>query len=463
MALGDGQGSIRGRARCGAGGTGTHGGSSSAAGGREQLRVRSLRGAGRGAWFRGRGYLAAQETQTHRSGGTARSTATDDDWEALGRRRFGAASASTAICSGSAERGGAGAVGSSRQEAPQLAGGEELHLAAPGAEAAAAAVAPPQDEQSPGRRCWRSGAARAATTHGTDLTGSHDECRARGQADSAEQATPTGEATDPNEPSLEATPTGEATDPSEPFPEAGGAPARSGRKAKGGAGKADGMPRAVRISKALTQVLRHKAPDLGVEIRPDGYCRLRDVLAVNWLLDLECTELDVDQVVKQSDKKRFDMTMEDGQQMIRAVQGHSIKVVQDEQLLRRLVLEDSDLPEKCVHGTYRRHYEKIRAGGLLAGGKNGQGFRKHIHFAPFDPFDPRVVSGMRFDCEVAIWIDMPRAMRDGLPFYMSANQVILSPGIRGHVDRRYFLRAEDLRTREELDLAASALARQRAA
>lgn len=207
----------------------------------------------------------------------------------------------------------------------------------------------------------------------------------------------------------------------------------------------EGLPRSVRISKTLTQILRHKAPHLGVAIRPDGYCRLTDVLAVNWMLELDCTVDDVESVVRDSDKKRFDMIDESGEQMIRAVQGHSIKDVEDECLLRRLCAGDSDLPQLCVHGTYRRHFEKIKASGLMAGGGHGQGFRNHVHFAPFEPGDRRVISGMRYDCEVAIWINLPRALEDGLPFYVSANQVILSPGISGRIDRKYFVKAEDLR------------------
>merc|ERR1740129_956747 len=141
--------------------------------------------------------------------------------------------------------------------------------------------------------------------------------------------------------------------------------------------------------------------------------------------------------------------------MIRAVLGHSIKVVEDSRLLRQLCSTDEDLPANCVHGTYRRHFEKIRNNGLMAGGGHGQAFRNHVHFVPYEPGDRRVISGMRYDSEVAIWIDLRRALSDGLPFYMSANKVILSPGIDGRVDRKYFLKAKDLRSKEVLALAGT--------
>uniref|UniRef100_V9LC56 tRNA 2'-phosphotransferase 1 n=1 Tax=Callorhinchus milii TaxID=7868 RepID=V9LC56_CALMI len=54
--------------------------------------------------------------------------------------------------------------------------------------------------------------------------------------------------------------------------------------------------------------------------------------------------------------------------------------------------------------------------------------RTHIHLAPGLPGDGNLVSGMRQDCELAIFIDLRRALSDGIPFFWSANKVILTPG-----------------------------------
>lgn len=227
-----------------------------------------------------------------------------------------------------------------------------------------------------------------------------------------------------------------------------GAEKPKGKEKSGGWG--DGLTREVRISKTLTQILRHKAVELDVGIRPDGFCPLRKVLDCPWLCEMDVKQSDVEQVVKRSDKKRFELKEEDGEVMIRAVQGHSIKVIDDDQLLTKLDL--TNLPEHCVHGTYRKHFESIKRGGLLAGGGQGQGFRNHVHFSAFAPGDKRVISGMRYDCEVAIWIDLKKAIEDEVPFYMSANQVILSPGINGVIDKKYFKKARDLHKKEDLPL-----------
>merc|ERR1712118_628965 len=123
---------------------------------------------------------------------------------------------------------------------------------------------------------------------------------------------------------------------------------------------------------------------------------------------------------------------EGGVQLIRASQGHSIKAVEDEHLLQKLFETDTDLPHVCVHGTYLRYLQSIQQWGLVAGGLHqGKKWteRNHVHFAPSKPSDGRVISGMRQDCEVAIYLKLREAIRDGIPFYRSANQVILTPGI----------------------------------
>merc|ERR1711908_124934 len=113
-----------------------------------------------------------------------------------------------------------------------------------------------------------------------------------------------------------------------------------------------------------------------------------------------------------------------------------MKAVQDEEALQKLSATDSNLPEVCVHGTYRQYMASIDNHGLIPGGGFSQ--RNHVHFAPFAPGDGRVISGMRYNCEVAIFIDLPQALKDGVPFFQSKNGVILSPGLNGKIERRYF-------------------------
>ena len=64
------------------------------------------------------------------------------------------------------------------------------------------------------------------------------------------------------------------------------------------------------------------------------------------------------------------------------------------------------------------------------------------------------ISGFRADARVAVWVDVARGVREGVPFFLSANGVVLSPGEgdTGAIPPRLFLRATDLKTGEALAL-----------
>merc|ERR1712204_56542 len=52
----------------------------------------------------------------------------------------------------------------------------------------------------------------------------------------------------------------------------------------------------------------------------------------------------------------------------------------------------------------------------------------HIHFAKGLPDQQGVISGMRQDCNVLVYVHMPTAIEAGFEFFESANGVILCPG-----------------------------------
>jgi len=165
---------------------------------------------------------------------------------------------------------------------------------------------------------------------------------------------------------------------------------------------------------------------------------------------LHATQEALEQITNSNEKKRFEMSIIDGRHMIRAVQGHSMKSVSDSELLQPLDL-NGRLPEKCVHGTYIRHWTSISSKGLLAGGLGDKGQRNHIHFAPYDYSDKRVISGMRAGCDLAIYLDLRKAMMAGIPFFMSKNEVILTPGDSGGaLSTSFFQSVINIRTGEKI-------------
>lgn len=198
------------------------------------------------------------------------------------------------------------------------------------------------------------------------------------------------------------------------------------------------------ISRSLTQLLRHRHPE-NLPIRSDGYCSVRIVCASNKLRQHSCEDVDITRVVQDDRKGRFETKVIGGILMVRATQGHSLDVVEDGLLLEPLSIDSRDLPRFCVHGTYRAFIKDIRRNGLLAGGVLGQRHRRHVHFATSPPGRrSTVVSGMRTDCEIAVWVDLQAALQDDVPFFRSTNGVICSPGVQGVVAPKYISKISDL-------------------
>jgi len=202
-----------------------------------------------------------------------------------------------------------------------------------------------------------------------------------------------------------------------------------------------------KLSKALSWILRHKAVQMGLNIESDGYILLDDILALKEFKYY--TSDDVKYVVESNDKKRFSLKEEsstgDGKEQlyIRANQGHSNKVakhIDENELLTKLT---KPLPV-VIHGTTKEAYKKIKDVGLK------KMTRSHIHFAITEDFieGNKQQSGIRSNCELLIYIDMEKAMNDGIEFFMSDNKVVLCGGVgtEGLLDAKYFKNVVDKKT-----------------
>ncbi len=164
------------------------------------------------------------------------------------------------------------------------------------------------------------------------------------------------------------------------------------------------------------------------------------------------------------------------QYLIRAAQGHSLAIA-SENLLTPITAGDADCPEKVVHGTSMAAWKSI----LQIGGLKKMG-RQHIHFAtglpkaskaggpgsgfntvtdePTDsiPEDnsaepaQKVISGMRKNAVVMVWVDVRRSMQEGgLKWWKSENGVVLTEGNEeGKVGLKWVVRVEKRGTGEVL-------------
>ena len=129
---------------------------------------------------------------------------------------------------------------------------------------------------------------------------------------------------------------------------------------------------------------------------------MRDVKKYNPTID------DAFKAVNENDKKRMEMMEEDGIWYIRAVQGHTIESVKDDQLLEPITCEINDKENvfsftEVVHGTYKNVLDLIMDSGLCRMARN------HVHFAIGLPGKNGVISGMRSSAEVVIEVNMTQA------------------------------------------------------
>jgi 2'-phosphotransferase len=140
-------------------------------------------------------------------------------------------------------------------------------------------------------------------------------------------------------------------------------------------------------------------------------------------------------VVDTSDKKRYELTpISSGDQYkIRASQGHSLKTVASQDLLEPI----TQFSTPVIHGTHLQAWQQIKTQGLSRMNRN------HVHFAIGLPNDPNVKSGMRKSSQVFIYINTEKAMQDGMVFYRSKNDVVLSDGIEGIIEPKYFEKVID--------------------
>ena len=131
-------------------------------------------------------------------------------------------------------------------------------------------------------------------------------------------------------------------------------------------------------SKFLSLILRHKPETIGVQLDPNGWVNIDQLLtAANTAGKL----LDYDlllRVVHENDKQRFAIS-DDGAR-IRANQGHSVSV--------DLQLVPTPPPDMLYHGTVDRFLDSIREKGLVPG------TRQHVHLSS-DRRTAEIVGGRR--------------------------------------------------------------------
>ncbi|XP_060657024.1 tRNA 2'-phosphotransferase 1 [Drosophila nasuta] len=203
------------------------------------------------------------------------------------------------------------------------------------------------------------------------------------------------------------------------------------------------------LSKQLSWLLRHGAQKEGIAIQPEGFVCVTDIqrhprYGANFSLEK------LKELVAADAKQRYTLRCNPvtGAQEIRANQGHSLGAVTSEACLERIQsIEQLPPGAVVVHGTYYRHWERIKSEGL----KRMQ--RNHVHFAVLNNSegDKRgVISGFRGDCQLLIYLNVAKVLEHQLELFRSSNNVVLCAGIEGSILTEYFQRVVDRRTGKSL-------------
>merc|ERR1712107_779369 len=187
----------------------------------------------------------------------------------------------------------------------------------------------------------------------------------------------------------------------------------------------------VRLSQALSWLLRHNAEKEGFVFLEGGFLPVQEVLKHKRFRGGGYTLEDVQAVVAECPKQRFSLKT--------SQEGHSISTVEVD---LEEVVDPSQTPV-VIHGTYLRNWDAIKAGGL------SRMTRNHIHFSAGEPGQDGVISGMRKTADLKIYMDMSKAMAAGLRFFRSANNVILSPGdSNGIIQPEFFSKVKNVKTNQ---------------
>jgi len=185
------------------------------------------------------------------------------------------------------------------------------------------------------------------------------------------------------------------------------------------------------FSKTVSWVLRHGAIELGLDIDPEGYVLVDQLLGIEELTNL--TKEILKEVVDTNNKQRFKMVTRDngdsdnGESYIRANQGHSMAVgrnLNDQKMMKKITLEDGI--DKAYHGTSLSSWKFIENEGLRPMD------RKHCHLSRIykrdGQKDGQEISGIRGHSQVILEIDLKQCLQNGIEFFLSDNDVILTPG-----------------------------------
>lgn len=172
------------------------------------------------------------------------------------------------------------------------------------------------------------------------------------------------------------------------------------------------------LSKFLSLVLRHKPEEVGIELDPNGWTNVKELIqkmnSHGKQIDLETLEI----IIETNNKRRFSFNGD--KSLVRANQGHSVEV--------DLGYSTKVPPKKLFHGTGAKYVESIYETGIQK--RN----RHHVHLSK--DVETAISVGQRHGKAVIFEILSHEMFKEGFEFFESENGVWLTDEIPVRFMRR---------------------------
>lgn len=167
----------------------------------------------------------------------------------------------------------------------------------------------------------------------------------------------------------------------------------------------------IHISKFLSLVLRHQPQIIGIQLDPNGWVEVEELINKSNLHGVEFDREILNRIVETNPKKRF--AFDETQQKIRASQGHSIAV--------DLGYKAQKPPAILYHGTSDKSVQSILELGLE------KRSRQHVHLSI--DLETAVKVGQRHGKPVVLKVLAAQMYEDKFEFFLSDNGVWLTDSV----------------------------------
>ena len=163
------------------------------------------------------------------------------------------------------------------------------------------------------------------------------------------------------------------------------------------------------LSKTIALALRHEPEAFGLKLNTEGWASLERLLTGlrRRKAFAEITRDDIEAMLRESDKQRFELVDDKGGARIRAHYGHSIST--------KIEKPAQQPPEILFHGTQKRTLEAIQLDGLLPM------TRQYVHLSA-DAKTAMSTAGRRGKDIVVLRVQALNAHNDGIRFYLGGDE-----------------------------------------